>query len=125
MSASLMLFPKLRFPTCSSLRILVCMSWRTWNCSRSAVSPNKVFDYMASGLPVLTNCPGSVTHLVLEAKAGRACEPTSLGDALINSARDPAVLDRSLGDSGRSWIRLSQSRIAMSVRLQSLLDLVR
>ena len=30
---------------------------------QTAVSPNKLFDYMAAGLPVLTNCPGLVAEL--------------------------------------------------------------
>ena len=39
-------------------RTSVYTCWRTSTLFRSAVSPNKLFDYMAAGLPVITNCPG-------------------------------------------------------------------
>lgn len=38
-------------------------------------SPNKFFDYLSAGLPVLTNYPGWVAELVIEYKCGFACEP--------------------------------------------------
>ena len=50
---------------------------------RDGVSPNKIFDYMAAGLPVLTNCPGVVADLVADSSCGRAvprrASPTACG----------------------------------------------
>lgn len=38
-------------------------------------SPNKFFDYLAAGLPVITNYPGWVADLVTESKCGLAVPP--------------------------------------------------
>lgn len=49
-------------------------------------SPNKFFDYLASGLPVLTNYPGWVADLVKENNCGLAVPPQDaekFADALI------------------------------------------
>ena len=85
---------------------------------RSAVSPNKVFDYMAAGVPTLTNCPGLVSDLVASAGAGATVEPGDLARGL----RELAVLtddDRAnLGRGGQEWISAHQSRRAMATRLQ-------
>jgi glycosyltransferase involved in cell wall biosynthesis len=53
-------------------------------------SPNKFFDYLAAGLPVLTNYPGWVADLVSENGAGFAVppdDPSAFADAL-EQARD-------------------------------------
>lgn len=38
-------------------------------------SPNKFFDYLSAGLPVLTNYPGWVAELITNNKCGFVCEP--------------------------------------------------
>lgn len=55
-------------------------------------SPNKFFDYLAAGLPVITNYPGWVADLVAGHKAGIAVPPdqaVAFADALIELADDP------------------------------------
>lgn len=85
---------------------------------RSAVSPNKVFDYMAAGLPVLTNSPGLVGDLVTTTGAGVSVEPGGLADGL----REMVLLPRpSAGKAGQDWIAGHQSRSAMARRLDDLL----
>ena len=49
---------------------------------RFGVSPNKLFDYMAAGLPVVTNCPGEVEEIVRDASAGLAVQPDQLERAV-------------------------------------------
>lgn len=39
-------------------------------------SPNKFFDYLAIGLPVLTNYPGWVANLIEQNQCGVSCEPS-------------------------------------------------
>lgn len=65
-------------------------------------SPNKFFDYLAAGLPVLTNYPGWVADLIKQHDCGLACspEPTSIARALIQAADDRATLRRQ-GTSAR------------------------
>ena len=51
------------------------------------VSPNKLFDYLAAGLPVVTNVPGFVADVVTKGSAGICCapgDPEALADAMID-----------------------------------------
>ncbi|EKE00517.1 MAG: hypothetical protein ACD_21C00336G0001, partial [uncultured bacterium] len=51
-----------------------------------STSPNKFFDYIASGLPVINNYPGWVAELIQEAQCGVVVPPDSpeaFADALI------------------------------------------
>lgn len=89
---------------------------------RSAVSPNKLFDYMAAGLPSLTNCPGLVSDLVHLADSGRAVLPGAIGAGLRDLADVPLLERSSLGANGANWIATHQSRHAMAKRLSDSLD---
>lgn len=54
-------------------------------------SPNKFFDYIAAGLPVLNNYPGWLAELITEANCGFAVppdDPDAFADALECAARD-------------------------------------
>jgi glycosyltransferase involved in cell wall biosynthesis len=54
-------------------------------------SPNKFFDYIASGIPVLNNYPGWLAGLVKENECGIAVppeNPEAFADALIVMAND-------------------------------------
>lgn len=58
-------------------------------------SPNKFFDYLAAGLPVLTNYPGWVADMVTAQRAGFAVppdNPDAFADALIAAADDRGAL---------------------------------
>lgn len=55
-------------------------------------SPNKFFDYIALGLPVLNNYPGWLADMISEASIGIAVNPDNSGefaDALIRFAENP------------------------------------
>ena len=75
-------------------------------------SPNKFFDYLASGMPVLTNYPGWVADLIGEARCGTAVPPgnaESFADALERYADDrdsvseQGVRARALGEDQFDW----------------------
>ncbi|EKD45523.1 MAG: hypothetical protein ACD_69C00252G0001 [uncultured bacterium] len=54
-----------------------------------STSPNKFFDYIASGLPVINNYPGWVAELIQEAQCGVVVPPDSpeaFADALVEFA---------------------------------------
>lgn len=89
---------------------------------RSAVSPNKVFDYMAAGLPTLTNCPGLVSDLVDVARSGVSVAPSNIDVGLRQLADLPASRLTSLGLAGREWIADHQSRREMAQRLTRVLQ---
>lgn len=92
---------------------------------RYGVSPNKIFDYMAAGLPVLTNTPGEVTELVDGADAGVAVEPTRIASGIRRMVEAGVEGRQRWGASGQSWITAHQTRAAMGRRLEKLLDSVR
>jgi len=57
-------------------------------------SPNKFFDYIAAGLPVLNNYPGWLAEIVTEEECGIAVppdDPTAFADALERLAGDRAM----------------------------------
>ncbi len=67
-------------------------------------SPNKFFDYLAAGLPVLNNYPGWVANLVTENHCGYAVppeDPEAFANALI-TARDNQSTLVSMGENARS-----------------------
>lgn len=58
-------------------------------------SPNKFFDYIAAGLPVLNNYPGWLAGMIRDNQCGFAVEaedPQAFADALEQAANDRAVL---------------------------------
>ena len=55
----------------------------------NGTSPNKFFDYISSGLPVIVNYPGWVSHLLAEEECGVSVEPSdsvAFANQLINMA---------------------------------------
>ena len=60
-------------------------------------SPNKFFDYLASGLPVVCNYPGWVAELIAAHDTGRLApprNPEALADAIVACADDAAARQR-------------------------------
>ncbi|MGC0249400.1 glycosyltransferase family 4 protein [Pseudactinotalea sp. Z1748] len=86
---------------------------------RTSVSPNKLFDYMAAGLPVLTNCPGLVSELVMESGGGLTTSPQNIANGIRQAIASNELEE--YGSNGREWILRNQSRRAMSRRLADLL----
>lgn len=88
---------------------------------RVGVSPNKVFDYMAAGLPIVTNSPGTVGDLVMGAGAGYVTAPGDLAHGLSQAFLASAEELTKMGAAGQRWIHENQSRTAMSRALAQLL----
>lgn len=58
-------------------------------------SPNKFFDYISAGLPVINNYPGWLAEIIIQNQCGFAVEPEStlsFADALENAADNPEDL---------------------------------
>lgn len=75
-------------------------------------SPNKFFDYIASGLPVLINYPGWLAELVESNECGFAVPPSdavAFADALCKAADDRGSLLR-MGQRANSLARASFDR---------------
>jgi glycosyltransferase involved in cell wall biosynthesis len=75
-------------------------------------SPNKFFDYLAAGLPVINNYPGWVARLIEEHACGFAVnpeDPEALADALSWMADHPANRKK-MGEHARKLAETSFSR---------------
>lgn len=85
------------------------------------VSPNKLFDYMGAGLPVLTNVPGLVSDLVRKAGVGRTVpggDPNALADGMEAMADDPP---EDAAERGEAFIRENYDRRALAIVVEKLL----
>lgn len=91
---------------------------------RDAISPNKLFDYMAAGLPILTNSPGLIAELVQDANCGVAVPPAELGTGLEQLSRVEQAALEEWGSNGRRWIDGNQTRTIMAERLVGVLNRV-
>lgn len=77
-------------------------------------SPNKFFDYIAAGLPVLNNYPGWLAEMIEANACGFAVppeNPSAFADALEQAANDRHAL-KAMGQRGRA---LAESEFARSV----------
>jgi glycosyltransferase involved in cell wall biosynthesis len=83
------------------------------------VYPNKVFDYLACGLPVVVGIDGLARQLVCEdAGAGIFAEPENPRElaAAICRLRDNPELAAKLGASGREWVVRNMDRRILARR---------
>ena len=88
------------------------------------VSPNKLFDYLAAGLPVVCNVPGEVAAMLHAAGAGEQAadsSPRALADAILRLAQQTPDALRTMGDGGRDWIGREHARPVLAQRLDAAL----
>jgi glycosyltransferase involved in cell wall biosynthesis len=86
--------------------------------------PNKVFDYMAAGRPVVLAIDGVIREVVEMAGCGFFAEPgnpSALADAIRALATDKEKA-REMGLKGRAYLEAHFSRAAIGEKLLNLLD---
>ena len=79
-------------------------------------SPNKFFDYIAAGLPVLNNYPGWLAELISMHECGYAIEPDNpqiFANALIDAKNNKSKL-KILGENARSLAKSDFDRSILS-----------
>jgi glycosyltransferase involved in cell wall biosynthesis len=89
-------------------------------------SPNKFFDYLAAGLPVICNYPGWVAELIRKHDCGvvvRPDDPAAFADALQSLASDPA-LRRAMGTRSRQLAKSTFDRQVLADQLVDALEAV-
>lgn len=89
--------------------------------------PNKVFDYMAAGRPVVLAIDGVIRQVVEDAQAGIYVPPGSaaaLADAVEQLASNP-IQARSMGQSGRRMIEKHFNRHSLAEKLGLLIEEMR
>ncbi len=81
-----------------ALTYRVCRHW-------NSTIPNKLFDYMLAGLPVLTTEAIPIRRIVEETDCGLICRDQDAGDVAekLLELRDPALRQR-LGENGRKAV---------------------
>lgn len=78
-------------------------------------SPNKFFDYIASGLPVLNNYPGWVSELILSYQCGSVVEPNNpeqFAEALESLAAFPEQIGRMRHRSSELAEQFNRSKLS-------------
>lgn len=89
---------------------------------RGHMSANKLYDYMAAGIPVVNAVPGEGATYVEASGAGVNVEPDKLTQGVRTLIEMPPEERDRLGVAGRCYIAKNQSRTAMATRLEALLD---
>jgi glycosyltransferase involved in cell wall biosynthesis len=87
-------------------------------------SPNKFFDYIASGLPVVNNYPGWLADMINENKCGIAVEPEKpeiFADAMIQMADHPE-LRKEYGENGRALAEKEFARDLLGAKFVEFLE---
>ena len=87
-------------------------------------SPNKFFDYISSGLPVVNNYPGWLADMIRAHRCGLAVaprDPEAFADALCKLADDPA-LRRQCGKNARRLAEQAFSRERLSTEFAEFLE---
>jgi len=91
-------------------------------------SPNKMFDALAAGRPVLINVPGWLGETIENNQCGRCLDPNqpqTLADALVELAADPELCRR-MGQNARALAERDFARGKLADRLEDvLLDAIR
>ena len=86
------------------------------------LSPNKIFDYMAAGLPVVSNAQDGLRAVLSDGECGHLGGPDSLAEGL-RRARDASTAERAAWSArGRQIILQRYSRQEASRRLEHSLD---
>lgn len=87
-------------------------------------SPNKFFDYIATGLPVINNYPGWLADLITEHNCGLAVKPGNpedFADVLIYMQSQKDSLSK-MQDSARALAEKEFSRLTLAQQLNSFLN---
>ena len=89
--------------------------------------PNKVFDYLAAGRPVILVIDGVIRQVVEEAEAGIFVPPgnsSALADAISTLASNSQKC-RTMGMNGRKTIETRYSRVDLATKFTALLEALR
>lgn len=92
----------------------------------ATVYPNKVFDYMAAGRPVILAIPGVIRELLEDAQAGiytKPGDPAALAQAIAYMADHPEERTR-MGENGRRYIENFFDRPLLANKLALLITKV-
>ncbi len=90
----------------------------------ATVYPNKVFDYMAAGKPVILAIDGVIRQVIEEAGAGVFTppgDPAALAE-VIQALADHPERGRDMGSAGRRYVEAHFDRAVLAEKLASLME---
>lgn len=90
----------------------------------ATVYPNKVFDYMAAGRPVILAIDGVIRQVVEQAQGGLFVppgDPDALAQAILRLADDPSQA-REMGRNARRYVEAHFDRAALARHLAEIVD---
>jgi glycosyltransferase involved in cell wall biosynthesis len=85
--------------------------------------PNKVFDYMAAGKPVILAIDGVIREVIENAGAGipvHPGDPQALAEAILSLANDPEMAQR-MGQQARSYVETRFDRASLASKFIGIL----
>ncbi len=85
--------------------------------------PNKVFDYMAAGIPVVAAIDGAIRQVIEDGKAGIYVTPgagSEIGKAIQRFADDPQATQQ-MGQNGRRYVEMYFDRSLHASKMQEVL----
>jgi glycosyltransferase involved in cell wall biosynthesis len=94
---------------------------------RFGVSPNKLFDYMAASLPVVTNVQGDIAQIIVAAQNGVVAlpsDPDSLADAMLEVVQR-LEHDPQFGHGGRAYVEDHHNRATLAGQVIKTVQAVR
>jgi glycosyltransferase involved in cell wall biosynthesis len=86
--------------------------------------PNKVFDYMAAGLPVVLAIDGVIRRVVEDADAGlfaQPGDPEAIAEAVMRLAADPVFADK-LGQAGKRCVEGDFDRQQLAAKMALIME---
>jgi glycosyltransferase involved in cell wall biosynthesis len=86
--------------------------------------PNKVFDYMAAGKPVLLAIDGAIREVVEQAGCGvfvAPGDPAALSEAIRRLAADSEAAER-MGSLGKAYLEKNFNREQIAARLLGVIE---
>ena len=86
--------------------------------------PNKVFDYMAAGRPVVLAIDGVIRQVIEQARGGipvQPGDPVALADAVRTLADNPSM-GREMGRQARTYVETQFNRARLADQLMTLLE---
>ncbi len=86
--------------------------------------PNKVFDYMAAGRPVVLAIAGVICEVIQSVQAGIPVPPgdaQAMAQAILTLAKNPSE-SKSMGLRGRRYIETSFDRAALANQLEKVME---
>jgi len=118
--------PKNKIPNMLSFMDALYIGWQKRNLYRFGISPNKLFDYMMAGKPIIQTID-AVNNIVEEAQCGYNADPEnveSIKSALLRVMKLSEEERGILGKNGYQFVKSEHTYSVLSKRFLSVMDVL-